>query len=262
MQSKSFVFVLSTIRQRVLFDNIRLLVKLIGDTPLKIYDQDPWENYIDSSPTNGCYSKLQNNFQLADLFVTSNYWANYIKKEDKIRATFVRMGILPNLCNLGVAQSKRGKRVEFKGSLHPHRQEAFKRMHENGQIVEINLDKLKYPKYLKYLQNLAIFVHDESGFWVCKGERISMGTGMWVKDLEVASQGCFSIRNYHEESKTYCVENIPLIKFYNDPGEVKSIIKQILSLSREQIDIIQSTSVEHIRDNNNWAETTNMMLKI
>jgi len=258
LKSKSFLFALSTLRQRVLFDNISLIKKLIGGTPLKVYDQDPWQNYIDNSPSNGCYSLLQNNFQLSNLFVTSNYWAKYIVKEDKIQTTFVKMGMLPKLCHLGTLKV-REKSVEFKGSLHPHREEAFSRMRENGQEVKINLETLKYSKYLKYLQNLAIFVHDESGFWTCNGKKIPMGTGMWVKDIEVASQGCFSIRNYHEENHTYSIENIPLIKFYQSPGEVKSIVEEIFSLSESQINSIRSTSVEYIIKNNNWSETTNII---
>jgi len=262
LKLNSYEFVLSTLRQRVLFNEIKFIQKLIGDLPLRVYDQDPWENYIDSSRTNGCYTLLQNSFQFSDLFVTSNYWSNYINRVDKIQATFVKMGMLPSLCNLGIEQSNRMRSVEFKGSLHPHRQEAFRKMRENGQTIEMNLETLKYSKYLKYLQNLAIFVHDESGFWICNNEKIPMGTGMWVKDIEIASQGCFSIRNYHEDSLTYSIENIPLIKFYNDPSEVKNIVEEIFLLSEKQIDIMQAASVEYIINNNNWAETTNKILKI
>lgn len=80
---------------------------------------------------------------------------------------------------------------------------------------------------------------------------------MWVKDIEVASQGCFSIRNYNEESKTYSIDNIPLIKFYNDPSEVKNIVDEIFSLSEKEFSKIQSSSVQYISANDNWAETTN-----
>jgi len=256
-KSKSFRWVLSTLRQRVLFNNISLITKIVGDTPLKVYDQDPWQNYIDNSLTNGCYTLLQSNFQLSNIFVTSNYWANYISKVDKIPSIFVKMGMLPKLCQIGSTQVERGKSVEFKGSVHPHRQDAFNIMSKNGQIIKINSEILKYPRYLKYLQNLAIFVHDESGDWICRGEKIPMGTGMWVKDIEVASQGCFSIRNYNEESKTYSIDNIPLIKFYNDPSEVKNIVDEIFSLSEKQFTEIQTSSVQYITANDNWSETVN-----
>jgi hypothetical protein len=260
-KSKSFKFVLSTLRQRVLFNNISLISRVIGDTPLKVYDQDPWQNYIDNSSTSGCYTLLQNNFQLLNLFITSNYWSNYINNKDKIPSIFVKMGMLPDLCTTGLTQSKRRKSVEFKGTLYPHRLEAFNTMLKNGQHIKINLEILKYPQYLEYLQNLAIFVHDESGHWICGGEKIPMGTGMWWKDIEVASQGCFSIRNYHEESKTYSIENIPLIKFYQNPSEVKNIVEEIFSLSEKEFNKIQSSSVQYIAKEDNWRETINQIFK-
>lgn len=261
-KSKSFRFVLSTLRQRVFFNNISLITKVIGDTPLKVYDQDPWQNYIDDSSTNGFYTLLQNNFQLLNLYITSNYWSKYINDEDKVPSIFVRMGMLPEFCNTGSTQHKRRKSVEFKGTLYPHRREAFNIMSKNGQAIEINLEILKYPKYLKYLQNLAIFVHDESGYWICKGEKIPMGTGMWWKDVEVASQGCFSIRNYHEESETYSVENIPLIKFYHNLSEVKNIVEGIFSLSEKEFNETQSSSVQYISNSDNWRETVNQIFNI
>jgi hypothetical protein len=239
-----------------------LITKIVGDTPLKVYDQDPWQNYIDNSLTNGCYTLLQNNFQLSNIFVTSNYWANYISNEDKIPSIFVKMGMLPKLCKIGSTQVERGKSVEFKGSVHPHRQEAFNIMSKNGQIIKINSEILKYPRYLKYLQNLAIFVHDESGDWICRGKKIPRATGMWVKDIEVASQGCFSIRNYNEESKTYSIDNIPLIKFYNAPSEVKNIVDEIFSLSEKEFNKIQSSSVQYIASEDNWTTTVNQIFKV
>jgi len=261
-RSKSYSFVLSTLRQRVLFNNIYLIKKLVGETTLKVYDQDPWNNYIDNSATYDCYNLLNNNFKLLNLFVTSDYWANYISRNDKLPSTFVKMGMLPKFCNVGLTQHMRTKSVEFRGSLYPHRTEAFNIMRKNGQPIGINSRLLKYPDYLKYLRQLAIFVHDESGYWTCRGEKISMSTGMWVKDIEVASQGCFSLRNYHEDSLTYSIEKIPLIKFYNNPNEVKNIVEEIFSLSSEQSNNIQSTSVQYIMNNNNWKETTNVIFKI
>lgn len=258
---EAYLFALSTLRQRVLFENISLISKIIGDTPLRVYDQDPWENYIDGSPTNGCYSVLKNNFQISNIFVTSNYWSNYIHEVDEVESTFVKMGMLPKLCNLGKPKAIRNKSVEFKGSLHPHRKLAFNRMRESGQVIKINLDKLNYPSYLEYLQNLSIFVHDESGFWICNGKEIPRSTGMWVKDIEIASQGCFSIRNFHEEYLTYSIDSIPLVRFYKDPNEVKEIVENIFSLSDEQYENEQNTSVQYISKNNNWRETTKKLLK-
>ena len=262
LKLNTYQFVVSTLRQRVLFDNLSFIQKLIGDLPLRVYDQDPWENYIDSSESNGCYTLLRSHFNLTDIFVTSNFWKDYIESNDKIKTTFVKMSMLPEICNTGVPQYNRIKTVEFRGSLHPHRKKAFDLMNQYGQKININVDILKYTDYLKYLQKLAIFVHDESGLWICNGKGIPMGTGIWHKDVEIASQGCFSIRNYHLEGNTYSMEKIPLVKFYNDPSEVKEIVNEIFSLSPEELDLIQATSVDHIKTTNHWRMTAKTILSL
>jgi hypothetical protein len=256
-RSKTFSFVISTLRQRVLFNNIKLIRKIVGDIPLKVYDQDPWNNYIDNSKTYDCYNIINSNFNLLNLFVTSSYWANYISINDKLPSTFVKMGMLPRLCNSGLPLLRRSMSVEFRGSLYPHREEAFSAIRKSGQNIKINSELLKYPEYLQYLRKLSIFIHDESGYWKCKGEKIPMSTGMWVKDIEIASQGCFSLRNYHEDYETYSIENIPLIRFYKNPSEVKNIVEEIFSFSTEYARDIQSASVDFIINTNNWKDTAN-----
>jgi hypothetical protein len=260
LKPKSYRFVLSTLRQRVLFNDINFIQKLIGDLPLKVYDQDPWNNYIDSSKSNGCYSALKSQLHLIDLYVASKYWKNYIELNDKIRTTFVKMSMLPELCNIGIPQQNRLKTVEFRGTLYPHRKKAFDIMNDSGQIIHINTKILSYTAYLEYLRKLAIFVHDESDFWVCNGESIPMSTGTWHKDVEIASQGCFSIRNYHEESKSYSIEKIPLVKYYKDPKEIKHIVDEIYSLSIEELKYIQESSVDHIKRTNDWQITAKTIL--
>jgi hypothetical protein len=251
-RKKIYSFVVSTLRQRVLFNNIPLINKLIGCTPLKIYDQDPWNNYMDNSNTYDCYNTINSNFHLLKIYVTSQYWANYISKNDKLSSAFVKMGMLPELCNLGLDQSARKKRVEFKGTLYPHRQQAFNEMIKHGLALKFDSRILKYSDYLKYLSKLAIFVHDESGYWKCRGENVPMSTGLWVKDVEIASQGCFSIRNYHSDYQTYSLEHIPLIKFYRNPSEVKSIVEEIFALTHEESRKIQIESHQYIARNDNW----------
>lgn len=254
-RKNAYSFVVSTLRQRVLFSNIQVINKLIGCTPLKIYDQDPWNNYIDNSNTYDCYNTLNSNFNLLKIYVTSQYWANYISKNDKLPSEFVKMGMLPRLCNLGLDQNAREKRVEFKGTLYPHRQRAFNEMIKNGLALKFDSRILKYSDYLKYLSKLAIFVHDESGYWRCRGENVPMSTGLWVKDLEIASQGCFSIRNFHSDYQTYSLGHIPLIKFYRDPSEVKSIVEEIFALMPKESRKIQIASHQYIARNDNWSNT-------
>jgi len=259
-KSKQYLFVLSTLRQRNLFRYMRLISNVLKDKPLRIYDQDPWENYIDDSKSKNTYKEFYNLFNLSGIYVTSNFWARYISAADNIPSTFVKMGMLPRLCNSGASREHRKKSIEFKGSLHPHRQAAFDLMRDNFVDLKINHKYLEYSKYLEYLRSIAIFVHDESGYWVCNGERIPRSSGMWVKDIEIASQGCFSIRNYSGENQTYSIDKIPLIKFYEKPADVKNITEEIFSLSDYDYNQIQSLSVQYIKENDNWKETAEILL--
>lgn len=262
VKPKAYDFVLSTVRQRILFNHIQFLRRLIGDLPLRIYDQDPWENYIDYSQSNGCYSIISSQFDLREIFVTSNFWKSYIEKNDQIRSTFVKMGMLPDLCNVGLAIRDRRLKVEFRGTLHPHREKFFRELQASGLEFKINTEIFSYAGYLRYLRSLGIFVHDESGFWVCQGKQIPMSTGMWIKDIEIASQGCFSVRNYYPECESYSVDNIPLIQFYREPAEAKELITRITQLPTHELSEIQRKSVDFIKGTNSWASTVRVMLDL
>lgn len=257
---RQYDFALSTLRQRTLFQNLDFVQRVLGDTPFRVYDQDPWENYIDYSLTKNCYSRLEKRFNLDRIFVTSSYWRDFIELNDGISSSFVKMGMLPEFCVQGIPQHERAKSVEFRGSLHDHRKEVFSLMKEAGQQILINTEILTYPNYLNYLRKLAIFVHDESGFWICNGEQIPRSTGMWVKDIEIASQGCFSIRNYHPEGESYSIGNVSLVKFYDKPSDIVRIVDELFSMSIEEKEAIQKSSVEFIKNSNNWSLTATLML--
>ena len=259
--SKSYKFVLSTIRQRVLNKNLEHIHNLIPNVPLRIYDQDPWENYIDDSNSKGSYTLLSNTFNLSGIYVPSNFWANYITNTENVPGYFVYMGMLPSLCNAGNVKSMRSLAPEFKGSLKLHRKEIFTLMRNYGVDVNINSQKLSYPKYLGYLKKLGIFVHDESGSWVCDGQLVDRSTGMWHKDLEIASQGCFSVRNYHDEHRTYDIDKLPLVKLYNSLKEVKNKIHDILDISDNDFLKMQYESVEYIKNQNYWEKTVKILLR-
>ena len=80
-----------------------LITKLIGDIPLKVYDQDPWENYIDNSPTKGCYTLLQNNFQLSNYLEDNNALDKEVNRifESMDDTAIVAQLIMPAVGRLG-----------------------------------------------------------------------------------------------------------------------------------------------------------------
>ena len=259
--SKSYKFILSTIRQRVFNKNLEYIHNLLPNVPLRVYDQDPWENYIDNSNSKGSYTSLSNTFNLSGIYVPSNFWANYIADKENVPGYFVYMGMLPSLCNVGNIKSMRSLTPEFKGSLKVHRKEIFAKIKSYGVDVHINSQKLSYPKYLNFLKKLGIFVHDESGSWICDGQLVDRSTGMWHKDLEIASQGCFSVRNYHDEHRTYDIDKLPLVKLYSSLKEVKNKIHEILDISDNDFLEMQYESVQYIKNQNYWEKTVRILLR-
>jgi hypothetical protein len=249
----SYDSAVSVLRLRSLNRSISQLNILLKNGPLRIYDQDPWESYIDSSPIKGVYKRLAAGLLIEKVFVTAPWWAKRLAKEG-IPAEFIRMGISPRWCDLGPPMRDRRVAVGFRGALHAHRQVIFQKLQGMGIDVEIPAGRLSYADYMKYLHGLKVFAHDESAPWICDGQEISRSTGMWVKSIETAARGTFCVRNFHEEGEAYAIRDIPLIQCYRDPLEAPDIIRKIIAMPEKESRDTQAQSVEVIRSRNDWIQ--------
>jgi hypothetical protein len=165
------------------------------------------------------------------------------------------MGIEPKYCNAGPSFFERQTLIGFRGALHEHRKIIFDRLKNLGIQVDVEPGRLSYENYMKYLQTLKFFIHDESQFpWVCNGKEVSRSTGMWIKSVETAARGTFCLRNYHHEGEAYNVSQIPLIICYEDYKEVPDIVKQIQTMPSKAIRDIQHESVSYIRSGLDWLK--------
>ena len=225
--------IVSVLRQRTLNRLLPQIQKIVGSLPIAVYDQDPWESYIDTAPTKGFYRRLHDTLN-ATAFVTSSWWTDYLRA-DGIRAHFVRMGMEPRWCDAGPIFTDRPIEVGFKGAVHPHRRIVFDELGKNGIQVTIDARRLEYPEYMNYLHNVRVFTHDESAPWICNGEEISRSTGMLVKDVEIAARGTFVLRNWHDEAITYGLNQSPTILFYKHPDEAPDRLDELRKLSPEEI---------------------------
>jgi hypothetical protein len=72
---------------------------------------------------------------------------------------------------------------------------------------------------------------------------------MWIKQVEIAAQGCISIRNHEEEYHNYDLGKIPSIISYQNVDEIKDII----CLMDENNDHGMK-SVDEIKKNNHWND--------
>lgn len=253
--------IISVVRLRNLYKYIKIIKDFAGDIPFKIYDQDPWENYRDNSPIKGVYKQFQNNFNLKGVYVTAPFWANKLKK-DGLPAHFVKMGMLPKYCDSGKDYNLRPTNLGFCGTLHEHRKIALKKLDLLNIEVKIKTPNLNYYQYLDYLHTLKIFFHDESEIpWICDGEEISRSTGMWIKSIEVAARGTFCIRNIHKEGEAYNLSKIPLINCYSDIDQFPEILNMINNMNFDSRRELQLETVETIRKQYDWFETSEKICK-
>jgi hypothetical protein len=246
---------ISVLRLRTLSENYPRLERWLNGRSLTIYDQDPWENYIDTSPIKGIYQRLNSNSMIDSVYVTSPWWAKKLNG-DGINSFFVRMGMEPVYCDIGPEFNDRITFLGFRGALHEHRKIVFDQLRNYGLQIDIGQGRLSYQNYLEYLQTLKFFIHDESQLpWICDGEEISRSTGMWIKSVETAARGTFCLRNYHPEGKAYNLSKIPLIRCYSDLKQVPEIIEEIQSMPMKKIRDIQQESVAQITSQLDWINS-------
>jgi hypothetical protein len=246
-------------RQRVLLEKLPQIGRLVGDCEVVLYEQDPWQAFIKGSATKGFFKSLEDHLNMKKIVVTSDFWRSELSKVLATKIEFGRMGIERNLTPPNPKHTfLRSSGVEFKGTLKGHRAAAFTRMSQSGLQVRVSPSDLSYKHYLAFLGNLQIFIHDESGNYDCQDSEVSRqvprGAGLWAKELECASQGAFVIRNSHEDSRSYGLESIPLVKFYDEPENAVHVVEEIMSLSTEEIRSIQVQSVDEIRRRDDWNQ--------
>lgn len=249
------------LKQRTMFSDFDRIHDLFQNQLITVYDQDPWNAYWDDYTTKGIYSLISENLNVNKLAVPSLFWRNYIAQKESLKVVFVRMGMLPEYSQVGTEYIHRDHEIEFAGSLHKHRLDIFRRLEDLDVPVTVRSGTLSYPKYLKYLSNLRIFLHDESAPLICEGVEIPRSNGMWHKDIEVASRGCFVIRDRNLESEAYNISDIPTIYTYQSINEVPSILKEIRSIEVAEREELRKIAVERIRSRNDWKHTASALLQ-
>ena len=226
------------------------LERYLNGAPIVFYDQDPWEAYHDNAAAPGVYKLVHGVLNIKRFLVTSSHWANHIRQEDGLPAEFVRMSILPEYCNAGRDFSLRRYPVAFQGSLHAHRKAFFERMARMGVSLD-TLPPVSYKQFLTTIQDIGIFLHDESNSIEINGQKCNLN-GIWIKEIEVAARGCFAIRNSDLDMDAYGISELPVIRPFTEEAEVPGIINDILSLSEAQRNAMRREAVETIRRRNDW----------
>ena len=249
---KKFDKVISVLRLRTLYKHWPYLSSWLSGKEIIIYDQDPWESYIDDSPYNGVYNILKSNLNINVVHVTAPYWRDMLRN-DGINSEFAEMGTPKEKCSIGLPIDSRSIDCGFIGSLHPRRKISFEKLQQLGVDVKIPSSRLSHGDYLNYIQKMKIFIFDESqGVWICNQKKIKPSTGMWIKAIEIASRGTFCVRDFHREGNAYNINDIPLIQCFKSINEVPDIVDRILTMPSRRKNEIQKHSVDFIKNRNSW----------
>ena len=241
---------LSTLKLRTAYALREQLAKQVGwKRKLYLYDQDPWESFVDTATYPGAYEAIAQACNVT--FINTSKWWSDLVNQRGLRSIPTRMWVKPEYCDDGVPWSCRPIRVGFKGKLHPHRQAALQQLERMGVGVTV-LPSGDYQSYLQDLSQMQFFFHEESGEkWSIKGKPLAVKNCSWAKDIEIACRGCFALRLNEPEAAFYRSGEIPGIKVFNDISEVPKIIEDALN-HPDRSDLESRQSVEYIRQAHGW----------
>lgn len=250
--------VVSCLKQRTLHCYAVQLRQVLDQVPVVVYDQDPWEAFRIGSPYFGAYRAIAGYLNVKTFAVTTKWWADYITRQG-LPATFVRMWVLPEYCSNAPPYADRSIPAGFIGSLHSYRRALFDRLEQLGTNIIVQSRGLNYAGYLEALSRLQVFIHSEDSPVELPNRQVNLSVGLWIKDVEAAARGCFSVRNRGSDSDTYLAE-VKTVMLYDDPSEVPELLGRIQRMDPEERQSLIDGTVEYIRQADKWLETANSLV--
>lgn len=259
---------ISCLRQRTLMRNVSIISQWLRNSKLVVYDQDPWQAFMDDSQYKGAYEQIIKHINVKSFAVTTELWADFLNAKG-IPAKFVNMWVLPEYCTSGPAYEDRTINTGFIGTVHNYRKELFDKLYDLGSPVNVSAGNvLDYHNYLKALQNIRVFIHSEDAPLAVDKKQMNLKDGLWIKDIEAASQGCFSIRNVGEGYLSYAGD-LPhdddgnrLIMQFEKPENVLQKLDIIQKMNPNKRQSLIERTVEYIRASNKWQETATTLVSI
>ena len=244
---------ISCLKLRTLASKYEAIKGFVENKKISVYDQDPWESFRDDGPWKDSYYKIASSLNTT-FHVTSSTWSNFVSARG-LKCHFVPMWVLPKYCTIPEVGEHRKLHMGFVGQLHPYRKELFDYMNSIGVGVHHLATQTEYRKFLGTLGCLRIFVHAEELPLICEGVECNLKNGLFIKDIEALSQGCFSIRNEGESKEDYWLNQCNSFHTYKEFGDILNILEQIKSTG---FDI---KFAEKIKNNNRWNDTVEMLMQ-
>ncbi len=240
--------ILSTLKLRTLARIRHTIRNAISARHVFVYEQDPWESFTDEASFPNSYEDIVSALNVKSFLNTSKWWSNYIISRG-MPSKFVKMWVLPRLCSYGKQWQQREHNIVFQGAMHEHRKHSLEALKAAGVTVTV-FPSSDYASYLQTLQNSKFFIHDESSKWHIKGKEIDRNA-LWTKEVEIASQGCFALRN-NEEERSYCDGN-PLVLTFDSMKDIPALVDSVHSINdTHKIDNIRMSGVDMIKKDTGW----------
>lgn len=246
---RQFDAVLSTLKLRTLVRELDRIKNSLAKVSLLIYEQDPWEAFIDTGGYRGAYQRIFANLQVTSFLTTSQHWSKHIRQLG-MPSSFIKMWMLSKYCDYQ-PWSSRPIKLGFMGTLHPYRARFFERLKLAGIDVDVRPSS-SYADWLTMLSQTQFFIHNEDeNVWSIDGSPIIKNC-CWAKEIEVASRGCFAIRQWEPECEAYHVSQIPSIVTYINEVEIPSLIQRISS--DPATDDHSNEGVKFIKSQDAWSD--------
>jgi hypothetical protein len=237
------------------------LARFLDGRQYVFYDQDPWHSYMDDSQYKGVYDRLVKQTNVRSIAVTTKWWTDFMNSRG-IPSDFVKMWILPSLCVVKKPFDERTIDLGFIGGVHAHRKMLFDELARIGLPVTMVGGGFSYGLYLEKLNDIKTYIHSEDRQLMIDGKSYdAYAVGLWAREIEVCSQGCFCIRNNADGKDSY-LNNIETAFTYEYVTDIPDILQYISSLSTDERDAKIKRTVEYIRDIDEWTITAKRLIEL
>ena len=172
------------------------------------------------------------------------------------------MWVQPRYCLRAPSFVDRPIAVGFVGSLHPYRMRLFEQLEALGIHVNVQAgNSLPYERYMQALSTIQVFIHSEDSPLVVDGQAANLRDGLWIKDVEAAARGCFSIRNSGAGTSTYC-DGLATVLTYDTVDEVPRLLAAIQGMDPQVRQATLDGAVGSIERSDRWQETASLLLTV
>lgn len=240
--------VLSTLKLRSVVKHVDRLRSIIGQTPLYIYDQDPWESFMDEGSYRGSYKMLQSRLNVVSFLNPSKWWSELITSTGS-PSKFIKIWILPEYCASKLFEH-RSIDVGFMGQLHPFRKESFESLKKLGLDVSV-FSSSNYDAYLSKVSDMKFFPHYEPARWHVDGKLVEC-SALYGKTVEVMARGTFCLREKCSEASYWNLSQNPLLLEFSSLDEFVEKVRRIQSLPVSEVNSMVESGVKMIIEDTGW----------